>query len=199
MKGQYNILWTGLEYYSMENCLVDINEAGVDINSVIVGKYGSRIYRVEYHIKTNPEWETQYVQVTSRHSNREQHLRLLNDGLGNWLSDGKRMRQFEGCTDVDIAITPFTNTLPINRLNLKSQSTEQVRVIYFHLLEQQIRAVEQQYTRIADLQYHYENIPNDFETDITVDENGFVVNYPGLFTRTDILPSSYNCHIKQDT
>lgn len=188
---QFNILWTGREYYSLENCLVDITPAGVDISSVIVGKYESRIYRVDYHIKTNPEWETQFVQITNRHSNREQKFRFSSDGAGNWISEGKRMDEFDGCTDVDIAVTPFTNTLPINRLKLQPQEAKQIRVIYFDLLRQEVSAVNQQYKRIGNLQYHYENIPNDFEADITIDENGLVVDYPSLFTTTDIFQSAY--------
>jgi len=195
---QFNTLWTGREYYSLENCLVEITSSGVDIHSVIVGKYESRIYRVDYHIKTNPDWETQYVQITSRHSNREQYLRLHSDGAGNWIADGKRISQFDGCIDVDIAVTPFTNTLPINRLRLNTNETKHIRVIYFDLLQQQVRPAEQVYKRISDWQYHYENVPNDFEADITVDENGLVVDYPSLFTRTEIIQSSYYCNVEQD-
>jgi uncharacterized protein len=195
---QFNILWTGREYYSLENCLVDITPSGVDIDSVIVGKHEGKLYKVEYHIKTDPDWETQFVQVTSRHSNRELRCRLHSAGGGNWISEGNVKSQFEGCTDVDIAVTPFTNTLPINRLKINPQESREIKVIYFDLLQQQIRPVKQLYKRTGDLQYHYENIPNDFETDITVDENGFVVDYPGLFLRSDIQRSSYNCHIEQD-
>lgn len=188
---QFNILWTGRAYYSLENCLAEISPAGVDISSVIVGRYEGKIYRVEYRIKTNPDWETQFVEITSRHSNDEHKFRLHNASHGKWVAEGKIIREFDDCTDVDIAVTPFTNTLPINRLKLKIGETKQIRVIYFDLLEQEIRAVQQQYTRLAELKYHYENIPNDFEADITVDENGFVVDYPTLFTRTEILNASY--------
>lgn len=195
---QFNILWTGREYYSLENCLVEISSSGVDINSVIVGKYEGRIYRVDYNIKTNPGWETQYVQITSRHSNREQYLRLHSDGAGNWIADGQRIGRFDGCIDVDIAVTPFTNTLPINRLRLNTNETKHIRVIYFDLLQQQVRPMEQFYRRITEDKYHYTNIPNDFEADITVDDNGLVVDYPSLFTRTDIIRSSYYCSVEQD-
>jgi hypothetical protein len=194
---QFNILWTGQEYYSLENCLVDVTPAGVDISSVIVGKYGSILYRVEYHIKTNPDWETQYVQINSRHSNRETKLRLHKYSKDKWISEGQTILQFDGCIDVDIALTPFTNTLPINRLKPGLNETQEVRVIYFDLLKQQVKAVQQQYTRIDELKYHYENIPNDFEADITVDENGLVVDYPTLFKRTDVLQSNYDCLIGQ--
>jgi hypothetical protein len=194
---QVNILWTGREYYSLENCLIDVTPSGVDINSVIIGRYRSMIYRVDYHLKTNPDWETQFIQVTSRHSNQEQKFRLHRFGNDQWVSDGQIIHTFDGCTDADIAVTPFTNTLPINRLKLNTGDTKQVKVIYFDLLEQEVKPVQQLYRRMNDQQYHYENIPNDFETDITVDENGFVVDYPSLFTRTEILPSSYYCHIEQ--
>jgi hypothetical protein len=195
---QFNTLWTGLEYYSLENCLIEVTASGVDINSVIIGKYEGRIYRVDYHIKTNPDWETQYVQITSRHSNREQYYRLTSDGSGNWIVDGRRLSQFDGCIDVDIAVTPFTNTLPINRLRLHTRETKHIRVIYFDLLEQQVKPVVQVYKRISEEKYHYENVPNDFETDITVDENGLVVDYPSLFTRAEIVQSSYYCNVEQD-
>lgn len=194
---QFNILWTGREYYSLENCLVDINEAGVDINSVIVGKYEGHIYRVDYRIKTNPEWETQFVQVNCRHGNREHLHRLRSDGAGHWKIGNEPAPEFEGCLYVDIAVTPFTNTLPINRLQLAEKASKEVCVIYFDLLNNEIRPVKQLYKRLNGSQYHYENIPNDFEADITVDEHGFVVDYPVLFSRTLILPSSY-CHHKQD-
>jgi uncharacterized protein len=195
---QFNTLWTGLEYYSLENCLIEVTASGVDINSVIIGKHEGRIYRVDYHIKTNPDWETQYVQITSRHSNREQYYRLTSDGSGNWIVDGRRLSQFDGCIDVDIAVTPFTNTLPINRLRLHTRETKHIRVIYFDLLEQQVKPVVQVYKRISEEKYHYENVPNDFETDITVDENGLVVDYPSLFTRAEIVQSSYYCNVEQD-
>lgn len=195
---QFNTLWTGLGYYSLENCLIDITASGVDINSVIVGTYEGGIYRVDYHIKTNPGWETEYVQITSRYSNREQYYRLTSDGAGNWIVDGRRIDQFDGCIDVDIAVTPFTNTLPINRLRLQTRETKHIRVIYFDLLQQQVRPVDQVYKRISEEKYHYENVPNDFEADITVDENGLVVDYPSLFTRTEIVHSGYYCNVEQD-
>jgi hypothetical protein len=194
---QFNILWTGREYYSLENCLVDVTPAGVNINSVIIGKYQSKVYRVEYQVKTDTDWETQFVQVFSRHSNREQKFRFHKYGQDRWISDGQPIREFDGCLDVDIAVTPFTNTLPINRLKLDNGETKQIRVIYFDLLEQTVIPVQQQYSRLDDMLFHYENIPNDFEANITVDENGFVVDYPTLFTQTEILRSSYNCQIGQ--
>ena len=189
---QTNILWTGREYYSLENCLVNTFKTGSEINSTIIGKYDGKIYQVDYQIKTNQHWETVFFEIKSRHSSKVEYLRFESDGKGNWLADGRQANHFKGCIDIDIPLTPFTNTLPINRLKLAQDATQQIQVIYIDLLEHQIRRVRQQYTRLSDTTYHYENVPNDFEANITVDESGLVVDYPLLFVRTAILNTNYH-------
>ena len=192
---QTNILWTGREYYSLENCLVHSSEEGAEINSVIVGTYQSKIYRVEYQIKTNTNWETIFAEIKSRHSNKIEYLKLESDGKGNWFTNNKKVDQYNGCIDIDIPLTPFTNTLPIKRLNLTQGQEQQIRVIYIDILEGQIKPVRQKYIRRSPTEYQYENIPNDFEAKITVDDFGLVVDYPGLFVRTAIQESNYQGHL----
>jgi uncharacterized protein len=98
---------------------------------------------------------------------------------------------FKGCLDVDIPLTPFTNSLPINRLQLALGEARQIRVIYLDLLERRIVPVNQKYIRLSRTEYHYENVPNDFEARIKVDDAGLVVDYPGLFVRTAKLETDY--------
>lgn len=191
---QTNILWTGREYYSLENCLVHQTKNGAEINSVIIGTYESKIYRVEYQIKVNENWETIFFELKSRHSNNTEHLKFEGDGKGNWFSNKKRVDQFNGCTDIDIPLTPFTNTLPIKRLNLEQGEKQQIPVIYFDIFERQTRTVHQKYTRLFETEYQYENVPNDFEAKITVDDFGLVLDYPALFVRT----TAQECNYAQD-
>jgi len=189
---QTNLIWTGREYYSLENCLVNVTATGSEITSTIIGFYKGKIYRVEYLIKTNRNWETVFFEINSRHSNQTQLIAFEGDGKGNWMSNGKKAEQFSGCIDVDIPLTPFTNTLPINRLNLNQNQAQETKVIYCDLLEQQIKPVRQKYTCLSDTEYHYENVPNDFEATIQVDESRLVVDYPSLFVRKTALKSNYH-------
>lgn len=189
---QTNILWTGREYYSLENCLIDAKATGFEITSTIIGNYEGKIYKVEYHIKTNERWETMFFEINSRHSNQTQIIRYEGDGNGNWTTDGKKAEQFNGCIDIDIPLTPFTNTLPIRRLKLQHNQSQEIQVMYCDLLEQKITPVRQQYRCLSATEYHYENIPNDFEANIQVDESGFVVDYPSLFIRTAALITDYH-------
>jgi len=189
---QTNLLWTGREYYSLENCLVNTTDIGSEIESTIIGRYDEQIYKVEYKIITNEYWETSRVDIQWRHTNqREQVVFFESDTKGNWTMNGQPAHKFKGCIDVDIPLTPFTNTLPINRLKLKQDQEHQIQVIYLDLLAQQIMPVRQKYIRLSDKEYHYENVPNDFEAKIEVDESGFVVDYPSLFVRTAKLMSDY--------
>jgi hypothetical protein len=188
---QTNLLWTGREYYSLENCLVKTTDTGSEINSIVIGRYDEKIYRVEYRIKTNKNWETMYVEVQSQHSNQREQLIFESDGKGNWMMDGKQTDQFNGCIDIDIPLTPFTNSLPINRLKLGQNEELQIKVIYLDLLNQKIVPVKQKYICLSKTEYHYENVPNDFEAKIEVDELGFVVDYPSLFVRTAKLKTDY--------
>lgn len=189
---QINLLWTGREYYSLENCLVKITETGAEIISTIIGWYDEKIYRVEYRIRTNPQWESVFVDINCRHSNLTQSIRLEGDGKGNWLQNGRTADEFAGCIDVDIPLTPFTNTLPIRRLQLNQKQTREIRVIYCDLLKLQIKPVRQQYTCLSTTEYYYENVPNNFEATILVDESGLVVDYPLLFVRTAALQTDFH-------
>lgn len=188
---QTNILWTGREYYSLENCLIEDNATGAEITSTIIGNYEGKLYKVEYHIKTNEHWQTVFFEINSRHSNQTQIIRYEGDGTGNWTTNGKKAEQFNGCIDIDLPLTPFTNTLPIRRLKLKPDQSQEIQVIYFDMLEQTIKPVRQKYLCLSATEYHYENIPNDFEAKILVDESGFVIDYPSLFVRTVALQAHY--------
>ncbi len=188
---QTNLLWEGKEYYSLENCLVDDTVDGLKACSSIVGYYNDKIYRVEYTVETNKLCETTFVEIKCQHNNIIQHYKFYGDGKGNWTDKGKPLDDFTGCIDVDIPLTPFTNTLPIKRLILPEGETKEINVIYFDLLDESIKAVRQRYTHLANNAYQYQNVPNDFEATIQVDDSGYVVDYPALFIRKAAHTTSY--------
>lgn len=113
-------------------------------------------------------------------------LRLLSDGEGRWRDeDGRPLPRFDGCIDIDLAGTPFTNTLPIRRLGLARQSgTARLTMLYvpFDTFEPVIDG--QRYTcLVEDRLYRYEAEDRSFAADLPVDEDGLVTDYPSLFER----------------
>jgi hypothetical protein len=180
---QKNILWRGIANQSLENCILTSTKNYIEINSVIIGLHEQVIYKVEYFIKTNKDWEATFFEIKSTLAGENQSFGFESDGKGNWITNGKPAEQFNGCIDIDISLTPFTNTLPINRLNLSENERQKINILYIDILNRQIKPVQQHYTRLSKYKYKYENVPNDFEAIITVDEFGLIVNYPELFER----------------
>ncbi len=177
------IIWKGIEYHSAEHCTVAITNGVVDVNSAIIGSYQGITYLVRYALQTNLSAETISLTIHSTCNNKIREIELIKQPDGLWIMNDKVIDDFSGCTDVDIALTPFTNTLPIRRLKLQPGEEQDIRVIYFDLLEGTIKPLSQKYRCLTPTTYHYENIPNDFEADITVDEDGLAIDYPTLFTR----------------
>lgn len=189
-----NMLWKGLLTNSLENALISKNANGLKVSSTVVGHYQDKVFQVDYSIESNPTWMTTSFKIYTRHSNRFQHDFLQRDQHGVWWSKGERVPQFADCIDIDISATPLTNTLPLNRLRLSIGQSSVVKVVYIDVFELTMRPAWQKYTRLTERTYRYENVPNDFEAVITVDDLGFVVDYPNLYTRT----ASVDAHYEQD-
>ena len=86
--------------------------------------------------------------------------------------------------DIDIAATPFTNTLPIRRLQLAQGERRSLQVAYISTPDLQVTRVEQAYSCIElGREYRYEGIFRNFTANMKVDEDGLVLDYPTLFTR----------------
>jgi hypothetical protein len=118
----------------------------------------------------------------------EQMIRLESDGLGNWANEwGHSAPELKGCFDVDITATPFTNTLPIRRLRLAPGQSAEIKVVYITIPEMQVRVEPQEYTCLetssAGGRFRFESLSDGFTAVITVDADGLVQDYPGLFKR----------------
>jgi hypothetical protein len=119
------------------------------------------------------------------------------DGVTAVLSRGKNgewydaqieeLPELKGCVDIDFEMTPFTNTLPIRRAPLAIGETRKFLMAYIPADTLEPYPDEQVYTRLSERVYRFENGEGAgyFTADITVDEDGLVVDYPGLFERVE--------------
>ncbi|PRD47757.1 putative glycolipid-binding domain-containing protein [Sphingobacterium haloxyli] len=177
-----NILWQGKYYNSLEHCTIRLDEKAVMIDSTIVGHLDNKIYSIAYFIETNRNWEVQHFSINAKINNSPFQVegRKTDD---HWNVNGSVINNMSACVDIDISLTPLSNSFPINRLKLKDGQQAHIDVIYIDILGQKITAREQKYSRLSAEKYKYENVPNDFEAIITVDKSGLIVSYPELFER----------------
>jgi hypothetical protein len=115
--------------------------------------------------------------------------RTWTDSRGDELSD------LSGCVDVDISATPFTNTLPIRRLELERDESAEVRTVYLSVPDLSVETAVQRYTCLDPLdaaggRYRYESLSSGFTAELPVDADGVVVDYPALFERVSPVDSS---------
>jgi hypothetical protein len=87
----------------------------------------------------------------------------------------------QGCLDVDLGFSPSTNLLPIRRLKLEIGARADVRAAWVRFPELTLELLEQSYTRLTEHTYLYESAGGEFKRELTVNADGFVVEYPGLW------------------
>jgi hypothetical protein len=115
----------------------------------------------------------------------ERGLDLSSDGAGRWTDrSGTPLPDLAGAIDVDLTATPFTNTLPIRRLGLRSGQAETITVVYVEVPALTVVASRQRYTCLEPgRRYRFESLDSGFTRDIEVDDDGLVLTYPDLFRR----------------
>lgn len=180
------LIWKGITYQSLEYFNLKESNENYIVESRIIGSYKEQIYNVKYNLTIDNNWKIQEFNIESEVNSVKNKLtgkKLQN----NWKINNVINPDFKDFIFIDISLTPFTNTLPINHLQIPEGNSQEIKVIYIDVLNNIIKPVPQLYTRISMDQYRYENLTSDFKADILVDKNGLVVNYPGLFEKTEEL------------
>jgi hypothetical protein len=127
------------------------------------------------------------LRVTTAEEERQLSVNRTEDGL--WLVDrgqGNERSTFGGAFEVDVAGAVTFNAFPIRRLGLhKEAGQHELPVVFVSLPDLNIRVSQQTYTTVSvDEDSAIINYRDDtFTADLTVDSEGFVIDYPNLATR----------------
>jgi hypothetical protein len=139
-------------------------------------------YDVFYRIECDASWRTRYVSIAETSTSRS--IELWSTGDGHWRGDdGRMLVALTDAVDVDISATPFSNTLPIRRAGLALGQSVEIVTAYIEIPSLRVTADHQRYTRVSPSTYRYEALDGTFIREVEVDDEGFVTEYPGLFTR----------------
>jgi uncharacterized protein len=182
--------WVPLELAGLEQLHLTENETGAVADSFVLGIAGTTPFRLWYQIRVDRAWNVRecILQVSGEQG---QTLHLLTDGQGHWTDGtGVAYSTLDGCLDLDISRTPFTNTLPLRRLALVPGESTDLQVAYIRVPELSISPVRQRYTRLSRTPsggtYRYEGLDSPFTADLLVDEKALVVDYPGIWKRAEM-------------
>jgi len=142
-------------------------------------------FRLRYRLTWDPAWQLRDAELAVTTPARARSLRLATDGHGRWLDgEGRTLEALQGCRDIDIWPTPFTNSFPIRRAPLAVGERREFLMAWVDALGMTVRPQPQAYTRLADQLYLFEGLDGTgFKAELPVDEHGLVLDYPGLFRR----------------
>jgi uncharacterized protein len=186
--GTLEAAWSQWDGPGLEHLRLRVGESGIEADGVVVGEVDGAFFRARYVIHCDPRWRTRELIVDSLDGSDPLHLR--SDGEGGWRdASGRALPELRGCIDVDLSVTPFTNTLPIRRLDLREGESSEIAVVYVNVPVMELGTSRQGYTCLergpGSGLYRYEDrgIFRGFTADLPVDENGLVLDYPGIFRR----------------
>lgn len=140
--------------------------------------------RLEYAMELDPGPGTAWTfRVLRLRSSDGRQLDVSRDDDGAWWVDGTARPDLADAVDPDLSFSPFTNTLPIRRLDLAVGAAADIVTAYVDGETFEVSPDPQRYTRLDTDRYVYESRDGDFHREISVDADGVVVDYPGLFSR----------------
>jgi len=178
---QREITWSTWDGQGLEHLRLSFDESGIRADSLIIGIDESVRFRAAYHLACDPDWQARTLKVDLL---GERSIGLQSDGEGHWqMRDGEAIPSLQGCIDVDITATPFTNTLPIRRLGLQVGESRDILTLWVLMPSLELKAARQRYTRLEAQRYRFEDPSISFSADLPVDEDGLVLDYPDLFRR----------------
>ena len=169
----------GSEYFTLSQAPDHWNMSGT-----VVVTLDDEPVLVRYTVRCDTEWKTEDVDVVAESGGTLRRLRLGAAG-GRWRSNEGAVGAVDGAVDVDLGVTPSTNTLPIRRLGLEIGEHADLIVAWVRFPDLAVVRSDQRYTRLGQNVYRYES--GSFTRDIEVDELGLVTSYPGLFVREPVV------------
>lgn len=180
-----DIMWTPWSEPGLEHLHLLQRDGSILADSLIVGVSNRMPFRLHYEITCDSHWDVKELHLILLSGNRKS-MKIQADGEGHWFTQtGDPISSLDGCVDVDISATPFTNTLPIRRLALRPGQSAELLVAYVLIPEMELMPDRQRYTCLelnpGGGLYKYESMESDFKAELPVDSDGLVMDYPGLF------------------
>jgi hypothetical protein len=145
-------------------------------------------WTASYRLVVSEDGSVERASFTSATAARERHLTVNRTEDGYWLLDtgsGGTRNDFGGAVDVDLAGSVIFNALPVRRLGLHHEAGEHtLPVLYVTLPGLEVSVAQQTYRALttgdeAVVEFRWE----DFTADLSLDADGFVIDYPGLAGR----------------
>lgn len=183
-----DVLWAAWDGRGFEHLRLRVEPGGVRADSLIIAvDDDARPFRARYVVECDAGFTVRRVRLEVL----EEPARVMEvraDGRGHWTDGAGGSLPLDGCVDIDIYPSPFTNTLPIRRLtDAVVGRPVALRVAWVLLPALTIEVSRQEYTLLereaAGSRWRFRGVDSDFTAELAVDRQGVVLDYPGIARR----------------
>ncbi len=183
MADAHAIVWRQLDQSGVEYAkLVAVDGEWYLTGSVVVVQ-DTMPCELRYRVVIDHRWHTVNADIRGTLGLQPVSIQIANDPQLGWAMNGGLCAGLDGCIDIDLSFTPATNTLPIRRLGLTIGESADVSVAWLRFPEMALERMDQRYTRTGESTYRFESGGGTFMREITVNADGVVLTYPGLWER----------------
>lgn len=179
MGWQREMAWHRLNERGEERCVFVCEDARCVVEGVGAAAMNGSGFVFEYRMEFLGDWTPVSFTLAAHVGAEEPARRLQRRDTGSWLVDGAHAVEFDGCTEVDFAFSPSTNTATVRHLALDVGDEATVHAIWVLEPYLELRRVEQTYKRVAADRYRL--TVGDFTAEIEMDAEGLVIDYPEMF------------------
>lgn len=173
------VLWSRLDGPGLERCSLEQTPDGFRLGGTALVTDGGDAYEIRYSVLTDGQWRARTVGAHVQGPSGDRRLALHGDGFGGWSVADNPILDLYGAIDIDLGWTPSTNTLPIRRRNVGVGESFDISVAHVAFPGHAVTRRSQRYTRTAEHEYRFES--DDFGATITVDGDGLVTSYEGVW------------------
>lgn len=163
---------------------------GFELDGYSTAVEDGQAWGVRYALRLDTDWRTRFAHLVGHSGLGTNEVLIETDLTGRWRVDGGPAPLLDGCADVDLEASAFTNALPVKRLALEVGERADAAAAYVRALDLRVERLEQQYTRLPDegerSRYDYRAPRFDFECVLVYDEFGLVLDYPGIAVRVSL-------------
>ena len=194
--GPRSIAWvkegaTGLEFADVE-----IDEKRMQATGVAIGS-DPMPYRVDYRFTSRSRFITKRIEVETHGQGWRRRLSLERDKSGEWDAEWEThgeallrpptgdMHELREALDCDLALSPLTNSMPVLRHGLlRAGGPVDFLMAWISVPDLAVIPSRQRYTFVRSDEVasvvRYESASRDFVAELLFDDDGLVVDYPGI-------------------
>jgi uncharacterized protein len=181
------VIWRGLGEWRAEASYVRIENDRLSAHGT---QLGPDPYRLDYHLRTGPEFVTETLELSLLRGGALTRLVLARRPDGSWTADGTPLPDVAGALDCDLGLCPLTNTMPVLRHSLLQRGAEPREFVmaWVAVPDLTVHRSEQRYEPMDDHHVRYVGRHRSFVGELEFDDDGLVVRYPELAERVGVRP-----------